>query len=51
MEWKSKKSPPVDSYEYRKWITFHGFGYDHVNDKYKVRAVCGNVSCLGSSDS
>ncbi|KEH37761.1 putative F-box domain-containing protein [Medicago truncatula] len=40
IEWKSKISPTLDSYEYHKyWITYHGFGYDHVNDRYKVLAV------------
>jgi F-box interacting protein len=42
IEWKSKKSPTLDSYKYHKWITCHGFGYDHVNDKYKVLAVLAN---------
>jgi len=36
IEWKSKKSPTLDSYEYHKyWITYYGFGFDHVHDKYK----------------
>ncbi|KEH37762.1 F-box protein interaction domain protein [Medicago truncatula] len=43
IEWKSKKSPTLDSYESHKyWITYYGFGYDHVNDKYKVLAVHAN---------
>jgi len=34
---KSKKSPTLDYCEYNKcWIACRGFGYDHVNDKYKV---------------
>jgi len=34
---KSKKFPTLDCYEYNKcMITYRGFGYDHVNDKYKV---------------
>ncbi|GAU13076.1 hypothetical protein TSUD_173760 [Trifolium subterraneum] len=39
---ESDKSPTLD-YSYRKcmWITYYGFGYDHVNDKYKVLVVLG----------
>ncbi|KEH37760.1 F-box protein interaction domain protein [Medicago truncatula] len=45
IEWKSKISPTLDSYKYHKyWITYHGFGYDHVNDRYKVLAVACSVA-------
>ncbi|CAJ2638257.1 unnamed protein product [Trifolium pratense] len=37
---ESKKSPTLDSYH--KWsITYNGFGYDHINDKYKLLVVVG----------
>jgi len=43
IEWKSKKSPTLDCYEYEKYcIKYYGFGYDHVNDKYKLLAVLAN---------
>ncbi|KEH37788.1 F-box protein interaction domain protein [Medicago truncatula] len=42
IEWKSKKSPTLDCYDDHKWITYDGFGYDHVHDKYKLLAVVAN---------
>ncbi|MCH83740.1 F-box/kelch-repeat protein [Trifolium medium] len=37
---ESKKSPTLDCYD--KWsITYNGFGYDHINDKYKLLVVVG----------
>ncbi|RHN73847.1 putative F-box domain-containing protein [Medicago truncatula] len=42
IEWKSKKSPTLDCYDDDKWITYDGFGYDHVHDKYKLLAVLAN---------
>jgi F-box interacting protein len=35
---ESKKSPTIDCYDKDMFIPYHGygFGYDHVNDKYKV---------------
>ncbi|CAJ2661716.1 unnamed protein product [Trifolium pratense] len=36
IRFESKKSPIIDCYDKYMLITYHGFGYDHVNDKYKV---------------
>ncbi|PNX99168.1 F-box/kelch-repeat protein at3g23880-like protein [Trifolium pratense] len=33
---KSKKSPTLDSCNKRMLVPYHGFGYDHINDKYKL---------------
>ena len=38
---RSERSPTVDSNPYYD-VTYHGFGYDHVHDKYKVFVVIGN---------
>jgi hypothetical protein len=27
------------------WVTYNGFGYDHVNDKYKVWTTIRNFPC------
>jgi F-box interacting protein len=35
---KSKSSPKIN-YLPNWWMEYNGFGYDHVNDKYKVLAV------------
>ncbi|GAU33378.1 hypothetical protein TSUD_365040 [Trifolium subterraneum] len=44
---KSKNSPSLDCYDNKRIsITYHGFGYDHINDKYKVLLVV--VGRLGS---
>ena len=33
---KSKIYPSLYCYLFKRMITYHGFGYDHVHDKYKV---------------
>jgi F-box interacting protein len=40
---KSKKSPTLDCYD--KWsISYNDFGYDHINDKYKLLVVVDRLS-------
>ncbi|CAJ2637875.1 unnamed protein product [Trifolium pratense] len=36
IRFKSKKSPTLDSCNKRMLVPYHGFGYDHINDKYKL---------------
>ncbi|CAJ2669785.1 F-box/kelch-repeat protein At3g23880-like [Trifolium pratense] len=36
---ESEKSPALDSFLKHRWISYHGFGYDRVNDKYKALVV------------
>ncbi|GAU40121.1 hypothetical protein TSUD_389710 [Trifolium subterraneum] len=38
IRYESKNSPTLDSYG-KFYITYHGFGYNHINDKYKVLVV------------
>ncbi|XP_045802594.1 F-box/kelch-repeat protein At3g23880-like [Trifolium pratense] len=39
IRFKSKKSQTLHSYDKRMWVKYHGFGYDHINDKYKLLVV------------
>lgn len=34
-----EKSPALDCFDDESMIMYHGFGYDHINDKYKVLVV------------
>ncbi|XP_045802585.1 uncharacterized protein LOC123896213 [Trifolium pratense] len=34
-----KNPKPFHSYDKRMWVKYHGFGYDHINDKYKLLVV------------
>ena len=46
IELKSKLSPKIVS-SYHEMITHHGFGYDQVNDKYKVLYIMLKVGDRG----
>jgi len=49
IKFKSQISPTIDSFDGNNSLEYYGFGYDQVNDKYKLLVVMQNRAKVGET--